>query len=340
MHRKRSFLLVVGSLASAISLGAQHPGADGAGALRRQVLQTAERMARETLVSLGQTPDECDVVAYLAANAGLHALRERLNLAVASCINEESATPGKFQRCVGDALDELSAGLDELTEQHFARLELCELTGGGIYDPDLDEADFVEGVDHRYFPYAQGATWIYHKSTHDGLEEVVVTVTGETREVDDIECLVVRDTVTLDGVLVEDTLDYFAQHEDGTVWYLGELVQNFEDGVLASLDGSFLAGEEGALPGRVMLARPSVGTTYRQELLLTEAEDAATVLSLDETVSVPLGTFSACLQTEDFTPLEPGHVEHKYYAPGIGLVLEVDVENGERLELVSFVPGS
>ena len=86
-----------------------------------------------------------------------------------------------------------------------------------------------------------------------------------------------------------------------------------------------------------MEAMPQVGDVYRQEFLLGEAEDAATVLALDQTVDVPYGSFDGCAQTGDFSPLEPGTLEHKYYAPGIGLVLEVDPDSGERLELVDVV---
>lgn len=339
MHGQRSILLVTTVATSAMSLGAQSPGPDARGSLYL-LRQTAERLARETLDSFQRGPDACSVVAHVAADATVHALRAQLDLALAACINEESATVPKFESCWREAFSEYSDGLDELADQHRARLALCELTGGGIYDPDLDGDAFVEGVDHPFLPYATGATWVYHKLTSEGLEEVVVTVTAQTKDVDDIECIIVRDTSTLDGELIEDTLDYFAQHEDGTVWYLGELAQNFEDGELVDLDGSWLAGEDGGLPGTLMMSRPLVGTTYRQELLLTEAEDAATVLALGATVSVPFGTFTGCLQTEDFSPLEPGIAEHKFYAPGIGLVLEVDTETGERLELVSFLPGS
>ena len=100
------------------------------------------------------------------------------------------------------------------------------------------------------------------------------------------------------------------------------------------------AGEDGGQPGIIMLATPTVGTTYRQELLLTEAEDAGTVLAVNETVTIGIGTYNGCLKTADFTPLEPDTLEHKYYAPNVGLILEENLETGERLELISFTPGS
>lgn len=340
MQTKRLTLIVASVLTSAVLVTASTTQHDENARTRRIALRTADRMAQATINSLFGDQDECSVVASLAANASILGLREGLSLAVASCVNEESGTPQKFLTCLQEIFEEFAAGLDEVAEQHAARLDLCALTGGGIYDPDLDEEEFVEGVNHDYFPFLEGATWVYQKLTSEGLEVVTVTVTGDTLEIDDIESIAVRDVVTLDGELVEDTIDWYAQHEDGTVWYMGEIAQDFEEGILVSIDGSWRAGEDGGLPGIIMMGDPTLWTTYRQELLLTEAEDAATVLSLDETVTIGLGTFADCIQTADFTPLEPDVLEHKYFAPGIGLILEEDPETGERLELISFTPGS
>jgi hypothetical protein len=331
-------LALPAALAASTVLLAPHPQplAQGAGAA---ALARAERLGAAELAQLPPGLDACALTADLARHATLRELQADLALALASCVNEESATLPKLLECVEEALDELAEGLAELAEVHAARLDLCALTGGGIYDPDLDEDELEAEIDHPLLPYAPGSEWVYHKTTERGLEVVTVTVTGDVKTVDDVECVVVRDVVTLDGELVEDTFDWFSQHEDGTVWYLGELSQEFEDGELVSLEGSWQAGEDGGLPGIVMPARPALGMTYRQELLLTVAEDAATVTSLDAKVRVPFGTFQGCLETSDFTPLEPEVLERKYYAPGIGLVLEVDAETGERTELVAFTPG-
>jgi hypothetical protein len=340
MQPARSLLIVCALAASAAPLAAQTPGPGGAAAARRLVLHQAQRMADQALASLASDgTDECDLVADIAEFARVHALLEELALSAASCVNEESSTEAKFEACLQEAFEAYAEGLEELEEQTAARLDLCALTGGGIYDPDLDEDDFEADVDNKFLPFAVGSTWVYHQQTDEGLEEDVTTVLEKTKDVDGIESIVVHDIVTLDGVILEDTFDWYSQHEDGTVWYMGEISQSFEDGELVSLDGSWKAGEEGALPGIVMLAHPTVGVTYRQELRLTEAEDAATVLALDATAVVPFGTFTGCLKTEDFSPLEPGAVEHKYYAKNVGLVLEVNPATGERLELISFSPG-
>jgi hypothetical protein len=87
----------------------------------------------------------------------------------------------------------------------------------------------------------------------------------------------------------------------------------------------------GALPGIIMLADPHVGTAYRQEFFRGAAEDKGKVVALGEHVSVPAGSFGNVVVTEDFTSLEPSVLERKYYAPGIGVVLERLIEGGEEI---------
>lgn len=217
-----------------------------------------------------------------------------------------------------------------------ARLDLCELLGGGAYDPEIDPANFVDEIDNPYLPFPVGAEWVYESETEDGLETIVVTVLEETREIMGVECVSVRDTVSIDGKLLEDTIDWYAQDLDGTVWYFGEISFNYEDGFIADIEGSWLAGVDGAKPGIVMLGDPVVGTTYRQEWLLGDAEDAATVLDDDVSVTLGIGTFDHCVQTEDFLPPEPDEIENKFYAPGIGFIYETKVGEDETVELISY----
>lgn len=87
-----------------------------------------------------------------------------------------------------------------------------------------------------------------------------------------------------------------------------------------------------------MHANPQVGDPYRQEFYAGEGEDMGQVLSATESVVVPYGSYGGVLKTMDWTPLEPGKVEHKFYAPGIGLVLEAMAEGGSgRVELIDIL---
>jgi len=210
------------------------------------------------------------------------------------------------------------------------------------YRPEIGPGDFVDSVDNPYFPLAPGSRFVYEGQTVGGIERTEVEVLSESREVMGVTATVVRDTVYLDGQMIEDTFDWFAQDLQGNVWYLGEDVSNYENGELVDHAGSWEAGVDGALPGIVMYADPAahLGETYRQEYYAGEAEDMADLLSVSESVTVPYGSFTGVVQTRDYTPLEPGVEEHKFYARGIGLVRSVDLNTGEETVLIEFrAPG-
>lgn len=210
----------------------------------------------------------------------------------------------------------------------------CGGSGGGGSSFQIDPQDFVADVTNPLFPLAPGTTYVLEGDTEDGHVRVEFEVTGDRKQILGVSCIVVHAVEFVDGDLVEDTFEWFAQDVDGNVWYFGEDTKEIENGVVVDDEGSWEAGVEGAVPGRIMLATPTVGTTYANESAPGEAEDMATVLALDETVTIPFGTLTGCLKTEDFTPLEPGVLEHKFYAPGVGLVLEVE-QDGSRVELIA-----
>jgi hypothetical protein len=201
--------------------------------------------------------------------------------------------------------------------------------------PPFDAQRFTTPTANPYFPLVVGSKHTFRQDTPEGLEEIVIEVLPDVKVILGVSCVVVRDTVTLDGDLVEDTFDWFAPDSDGNVWYLGEDSKEYEDGVVVSTEGSWEAGVAGASAGIIMLAHPMVGWTYPQEDAPGVAEDGATVVHLSVPVTVPVGGYPSCLKTEEFTPLEPGAVQWKYYAPGVGLVLEEDPDGG-RTELVAI----
>jgi len=255
-------------------------------------------------------------------------------VAIANCINLSSDR----HECREDARGERDEGAEDCDDQLQARNEVCDDLGQARYDPEINPDDFVSPAQaaadpNPFMPLVPGSEWVYQG---DG-EMVTVTVTGETKEILGVLCTVVRDVVTQGGVPVEDTLDWFAQDEDGNVWYMGELSQEFEDGELKSLEGSWQAGVDGAKPGIVMPASPQVGDIYRQEFFLGDAEDMAEVVSLTGDDSAPAADCNgACLVVEETTPISPDALEHKFYVAGTGLILEVDPETGEHgIELIS-----
>jgi hypothetical protein len=212
---------------------------------------------------------------------------------------------------------------------------------GGDDDAAAPEAaNFVDVIDNPYLPWVVGSRWVYEGEVDGEPERVEVVVTDGPKTILGIEATVVRDSVYAGDELTEDTFDWYAQDEDGNVWYLGEDTKEYEDGEVVSTEGSWEAGVDGAEPGIVMPARPTVGHAYRQEYYAGEAEDMAEIIEVGGTVDVPAGHYEDVVTTKDWTPLEPDVIENKQYAPGVGVVHETLVAGGdELLELVSFTSG-
>ena len=204
--------------------------------------------------------------------------------------------------------------------------------------PEFPGAEsFVATIDNPYYPLIPGTTFHYRAEMSDGVETNSVEVTNRTRRILGVQATVVHDQVFLDGVLTEDTFDWYAQDTDGNVWYLGEQSCEIANGQCVSTEGSWEAGVDGAEPGIVMWADPAAqkAATYRQEFLAGEAEDVAKVVRLDASVDTPYGSFTACLETVDWSLIENASKEHKYYCPGTGVVTEVE-GGGVRSALVAI----
>jgi hypothetical protein len=202
------------------------------------------------------------------------------------------------------------------------------------YAPTIDPANFGSVIDNPFFPLEPGTVRIYEGQTDKGFEHVEVTVTSDTKQIMGVTCVVLKDIVTVDGKTEEETFDWYAQDKDGNVWYFGEDTKKYENGTV-STEGSFEAGVDGAMPGILMKGNPQVKDAYREEYYQTHAEDEAEVVSMSEAVTVPYGSYSDVLMTKNTTKLEPDLLENKYYAKGVGSVLEVDVAGGSgQVELI------
>ena len=258
-----------------------------------------------------------------------------------------------------ECFDEVRANRDESVrlcrEQRNARLSLCRELGEARYEPDFDPARFDADPGHPtspnpYFPLAVGNRWEF-----GGAETIEIEVLDERKLIEGVTCIAVSDRVSDEGVVVEDTDDWFAQAVNGDVYYAGEQTREFETFAgdvppkpeLVSIEGSFKAGREGDKPGIAFFASPEVGKLYRQEFSLGNAEDVARILSttysfgddadLDRFVPQELAEALCegdCIVVEEFTPIEPGAIGRKYYAAGIGVFLEVDPASGETVQLV------
>lgn len=288
-------------------------------------------------------------------------------VALANCLNVSD--PWDQDDCQVEARQTRHEERGVCGEQYDARLALCGSLGEAVFEPDItpmmvggqilplfDPANFPDdptqtmGSANPYFPLVPGLTWIYElREDAEVVERITLTVEHEIKNIGGVNCLTLRDVVREgddeDAPIVEDTFDWYAQDLDGNVWYCGEISLNFEifeedpdpQVELTDVEGSWKGFRDQAKPGVIMLAEPKVGDVYRQEMALGDAEDAAEVISVSETENVPaVSCAGSCLLTKDFTPITPGEFEYKYYAPGVGTMLEIDPETGERLELVEF----
>jgi hypothetical protein len=186
-------------------------------------------------------------------------------------------------------------------------------------------ASWAAAVTNPLFPLTPGTTTEFRAQTSEGVETIRIEVLTETRQIQGVTATVVRDRVYLNGSLIEDTYDWFAQDSEGNVWYLGEDSREIANGVVLNTEGSWEWGKDGALPGIYMWADPStkVGQPYRQEYYRGVAEDWGKVITLNVSVTVPLGSYTGCITTDDWVGLEPDDPhELKTYCPQIGLVRE------------------
>jgi hypothetical protein len=209
------------------------------------------------------------------------------------------------------------------------------------YNPKIDPADFSSKIDNPLIFSPVGRETILETKSPEGFEHNEIRIRGETRLIMGVETLVYNDRVFLDGQLIEEANDYLAQDKAGNVWYFGEAVDNYKNGVFKDHHGSWIAGIGGALPGIWMKAKPQVGDSYRQEYLKGEAEDWAKIISTNETVTVPAGTFKNCTKIFEWTPLDPGSTANKFYCPDAGgITLEIELPHGKHAELIAVKNGN
>jgi hypothetical protein len=205
--------------------------------------------------------------------------------------------------------------------------------------PFPGKGHFVRRVTNRYFPLAPGSTWVYRGHGGAAGERIVVRVLKRTRTILGVRATVVSDRAWEDGTLVEETRDWYAQDDRGRVWYLGEATKSLTDGSVSHA-GSWEAGVDGARPGVVMFPRGRLNRPYYQEYYVGHAEDVGTLIDRRGRVAGPTEDYRRVRITKDITALEPEVFELKFYAPGVGLVLELGTSpEVERIELVRFRRG-
>ena len=201
----------------------------------------------------------------------------------------------------------------------------------------LDPSNFVAQVDNPWYPLTPGTRYIYVGVKDGQPSRDVLTVTHQVRTIDGVPSVVVQDRLYLRGRLGERTTEWYTQDRQGNVWYFGEDTAELNrSGHVTDTNGTWRAGVRGARPGIFMFAHPRVGQSAQQEFYEGQAEDRFQVLSLHAAVTVPYATSRVAMLTKEWTPLEPGVLDHKLYVRGIGTVLEQTVKGAvERAALIS-----
>jgi hypothetical protein len=200
-------------------------------------------------------------------------------------------------------------------------------------------AGFTARVSNPNYPLLKGMRWEYRGAKEGRHLHDVVRVTGRVQRIDGVPCAVIDDRVWLDGRLAERTTDWYTQDAHGTVWYYGERTAELDRrGRVTSREGSWRSGVDGARAGIFMPAHPRVGASFAQEHYAGHAEDHFRIASRHGSVTVPYGAFrGTALMTREWTPLEPGVRDGKWYIKGIGVVREATLKGPtEYAELVAF----
>jgi hypothetical protein len=207
------------------------------------------------------------------------------------------------------------------------------------YEPVLDPAHFVSVIDNPYYPLPVGRSLIY-RGIKDGQTQIDrVTVLSRTRVVEGVTATVVRDVAKHGKTLLEKTFDWFAQDDQGAVWYLGENTKAYGPNGHIDTSGSWESDVNDAEPGIIMEPDPQVPDAYRQEYLAGEAEDTAWIVNRGGSVVVPYGTVHRVLTSLEFARIEPDVIDQKIYAPGIGIAREVALHGEHEVAKLVKVTG-
>ncbi|MBO0823156.1 MAG: hypothetical protein J2P27_04765 [Actinobacteria bacterium] len=223
--------------------------------------------------------------------------------------------------------------------------DFLSTSGHRDYLAPFRPADFHHStvITNKYFPLVVGATWSW-KGEYRGLPytQKDQVLTG-TRRIDGVVTQPVIDQDYVQGKIIAGSIDYYAQDDQGNVWYLGEATVHYVKGQLTDHADSWIAGKDGALPGIFMPAHPQTGRKrFQQEFAPDVAADVENIVTVSKSVCEPMRCYAQVVQANETTVLNPGVLSAKYYAPGVGLIGE-DTLSGDTYSygLTSFTwPGT
>ena len=204
-------------------------------------------------------------------------------------------------------------------------------------------ASFTTTIDNPYYPLPPGQLLVYH-GVRDGEKQVDrVFVTDQTKLVNGVTTVVVRDIARNNaGVLIEKTFDWFAQDDLGNVWYFGEDTTEYDaQRPRGRRRGSVDSTATTARCRGIVMEAQAQGRPTRTARSTTpgEAEDQAWMVQTGMHVEVPYGPLDGVLRSMEWARIEPRVVDMKFYAPGIGIVLEKALAGGQEVSELTKVSG-
>lgn len=252
--------------------------------------------------------------------------------AVVGCtVQEPAVVPQQVATVQNDNLEHVK------TTQEPAQ-ELAQDKKEAEYAPVIRPADFTSELTHKYFHLIPGQKFVYEAESEEGLVRVETLVMRDTKMVGGVETTVVWDREFLNGEIVEDTKDWYAQDKEGNVWYFGEESYEIVDGEIVTDAGSWEHGVNNAYAGIIMEANPKKGDEYWQEYYPGEALDKGTIEAVGVQVTLGSAFYADCVQIRDWTPLDLSIKEYKYFCSKSGfLTLDEDLEDGEQMKLVEIL---
>ncbi len=207
-----------------------------------------------------------------------------------------------------------------------------EPNDGFTTDFNIEDCRFTSRGENPYFILLPGYQLILEGGDEVETVRVQITVLCETMKIDvegigKVKTRVVEEREWVNDELVEVSRNFFAIcKRTNDVFYFGEEVDIYEDGNIVSHEGAWLAGEDGAMPGIIMPGTFLLGSRYYQELAPDVALDRAEHIAMDLTIETEAGEFENVVEILETTPLEPGEESTKFYARGIGLIIDDDIE--------------